>query len=94
MSASEAKKGFKSQVLPVVSAKTVDAIFQVYAGKKWGKNLEKVRDRLIAENPHLIKFIENQVGKYPKAMHMPMFEIILGVISVLEHQALVDRQQK
>jgi hypothetical protein len=35
----EPKKELFSQGLPVVSAKTIDAIFQVYAGKKWGNIL-------------------------------------------------------
>ena len=94
MSTSEPMIEFKSQGLPVVSAKTLDAIFQVYAGQKWGKNLEKVRDRLIADNPHLIKFIESQVSKYPREMHTPMFEVILGAISILEHQAQLDNKRK
>jgi hypothetical protein len=57
----EPKKELFSQGLPVVSAKTVDAIFQVYAGKKWGKHLAELRDRLLQENPQLVKFIENLV---------------------------------
>jgi hypothetical protein len=81
------------QRLPVVSAKTVDAIFQVYAGKKWGKHLSELRDRLLQENPELVKFIENQVGKYPPESHNAMFEVIMGVISVLDHQAMVDKKK-
>ena len=78
--------------LPIVTAKTIDAIFHVYAGKKWGKHLSEMRDYLILENPQLVKFIESQVGKYPPALHDAMFEVILGVISVLDHQAMVDNR--
>jgi hypothetical protein len=88
----EPKKELFSQGLPVVSAKTVDAIFQVYAGKKWGKHLAELRDRLLQENPRLVKFIENQAGKYPSKLHNAMFEVIMGVISVLDHQAMVDNK--
>jgi hypothetical protein len=76
--------------LPIVTAKTIDAIFHVYAGKKWGKHLTEMRESLIQENPQLVKFIESQVGKYPPALHNILFEVILGVISVLDHQAMVD----
>ena len=55
--------------LPIVTAKTIDAIFHVYAGKKWGKHLTEMRERLIQENPQLVKLIESQVGKYPPALH-------------------------
>jgi len=94
MPASEQNKALKGQGLPVVSAKTLDAIFQVYAGKKWSSNLEKVRERLISENPHLVRFIESQVGKYPRELHNPIFEVVIGVLSVLEHQAMVDNKEK
>jgi hypothetical protein len=92
MPSSEQSKEY--QGLPVVSAKTVDAIFQVYAGKKWGKHLSDLRDRLLQENPELVKFIEGQVGKYPPESHNAMFEVIMGVISVLDHQAMVDNKGK
>jgi hypothetical protein len=49
--------------IPTISQNTLNAIQNVYAGKKWGKHLTEVQQRLIQENPQLIKFIENQVGK-------------------------------
>jgi hypothetical protein len=81
----EPKKELFSQGLPVVAATTVDAIFQVYAGKKWGKHLAELRDRLLQEHPQLVKFVKNQVGKYPSKLHNAIFEVIMGVISVLDH---------
>jgi hypothetical protein len=85
------KKKLSGKGLPVVSSNTIDAMFQVYAGKKWGKHLSEVRDRLLQENPHLVKFIENQVGKFPVELHNPLFEIFIGAISALEHQIMVDK---
>jgi hypothetical protein len=88
------KRKFIEQGLPIVSVKTLEALYDVYAGNKWGKHLEEVRERLIQENPNLVKFIENQVGKYPPKLHTPMFEVVLGTISILEHQALIDKQRR
>lgn len=79
--------------IPTISKNTLNAIQHVYSGKKWGKHLTKVQHRLIQENPQLVKFIENQVGKYPPEMHSPMFEVFVGTITVLEHQAMVDEKQ-
>ena len=76
--------------LPIVSKAAIDAMFAVYAGKKWGKHLTEVRDRLLIENPHLVEFIEGQVGKFPRELHSVLFEIALGALTVLEHQARVD----
>jgi hypothetical protein len=82
-----------NQGLPIVSAKTIDAVFHVYAGKKWDKLLNQVRDTLIKNNPHLRRFIESQVSKYPRELHSGIFEVVLGTIAVLEHQKLADAKQ-
>jgi hypothetical protein len=76
--------------LPIVTGKTLDAIHHVYAGKKWGKHLTAVRDRLVQENPQLVRFIESQIGKYPRNLHTAMFEVVIGTLTVLEHQTLVE----
>ena len=90
MASTEKQKNKANNGLPIISSKTVDAIQHVYAGKKWGKHLSVFRDRLIQENPQLVKFIESQIGKYPQNLHNAMFEIVIGTLSVLEHQSLVD----
>jgi hypothetical protein len=92
MPIAEEKKKLLDQGLPVVSSKTLDALFHVYAGKKWGQHLEQVRDRLIQENPNLIKFIESQIGKFPRELHDAIFEIVIGTVAVLELQEMVDRK--
>jgi hypothetical protein len=61
------KKKLARGGLPIVSGDTIDAIHHVYAGKKWGKYLTAFRDRLLQENPHLVTFIESQIGKYPRS---------------------------
>jgi hypothetical protein len=56
------------------------------------QHLAELRDRLLQEHPQLVKFIENQVGKYPSKLHNAMFGVIMGVTSVLNHQAMVDNK--
>ncbi len=82
------------QGLPVVSNKTIDALYQVYAGKKWGIHLTELREILLQDNPNLVRFIENQVGKYPPEFHNAMFEVVIGTIAVLRLQGMVDEKQK
>jgi hypothetical protein len=94
MTASEQKKKLRNWKLPIVYKDTLDAMYQVYAGKKWGQHLTKVQQRLLQENPYLVQFIENQVGKFPHELHTPLFEVIIATITVLEHQALVDEKQR
>jgi hypothetical protein len=84
----------KSQGLPIVTGNTIDAIHHVYAGKKWGQHLTAVRDRLIHENPHLVKFIESQISKFPSNIHTAMFEIVTGTLTVLEHQSLAKAKRQ
>ena len=57
-----------------------------------GEHLSVFRDRLIQENPHLVKFIESQIGKYPQSIHTAMFEVVIGTLTVMEHQFLVDKK--
>ena len=92
MARNEKQKNKTHIGLPIVSSKTVDAIHHVYSGKKWGEHLSVFRDRLIQENPHLVKFIESQIGKYPQSIHTAMFEVVIGTLSVMEHQFLVDKK--
>jgi hypothetical protein len=77
--------------LPVVSRKTIEAIQHVYAGEKWGRQLGETRDTLMQENPHMVKFIESQVGKFPREFHNAIFEVVIGTLSVLEHQTMVEQ---
>ena len=43
-------------------------------------------------NPNLVKFIESQIGEYPQSLHTAMFEVVIGTLSVMEHQFLVDKK--
>jgi hypothetical protein len=52
------------QGLPIVTSNTIDAIHDVCAGKRWGEQLTAAKDRLIQENPHLVKFIESQISRW------------------------------
>jgi hypothetical protein len=84
----------KRQGLPVVSGHTIDAIYHVYGGKRWGEHLTAYKDRLIHENPELVKFIERQISKFPRNMHTAMFEIVIGTLTLLEHQTMVNAKRQ
>jgi hypothetical protein len=94
MSNTGEKSVLLGQGLPVVSNKTIDALYQVYAGKKWGIHLTELREILLRDNPNLAKFIERQVGKYPPEFHNAMFEVVIGTIAVLRLQGVMDEKQK
>ena len=84
-----------SKGLPFVTEQTVRSLESQFTtggeGKGWGEHLGIVKKRLTGENPHLVEFINKQVGKYPEQFHLPMFEVIVGTIAVLEHQASTNR---
>ena len=90
----DGKKTISKYDISVVSKQTIDALYQVYAGEKWGTHLSEVRENLVRDNPHLVKFIETQVGKYPRELHDAMFEVILGTIAVIRLQGLLDEKQR
>jgi hypothetical protein len=81
-----------SKGLPVVEASTVEALWQNYTTReRWGDHLEEVKQRLLDENPELVGFIESQVGKFPRDLHTPMFEVVIGAVAVLESQAEANK---
>jgi hypothetical protein len=79
-----------SKGLPFVTEQSIRAIESQFTtggeGKRWGDHLETVKKRMVEENPNLVEFINKQVSKYPLEFHLPMFEIAVGTIAVLEHQ--------
>ena len=94
MSVIDGKKTISKYDISVVSKQTIDALYQVYAGEKWGIHLSEVRENLIRDNPNLVKFIETQVGKYPRELHNAMFEVVMGTIAVIRLQGLLDEKQR
>jgi UDP-galactopyranose mutase len=90
----DGKEILSRQDIPIVSNQTINAMYQVYAGKKWGIHLSEVRENLMRDNPNLVKFIESQVGKYPRELHNAMFEIVMGTIAVLRLQGMLDEKQR
>lgn len=81
-----------SKGLPVVETSTVEALWQNYTThERWGDHLEAVKQRMIDENPELVSFIESQVGRFPRELHTPVFEMIVGAVAVLESQAEANR---
>ena len=85
-----------SRGLPVVSRETVEAITSRYLGRRqgestdWGVFLMGVKERLLAENPQLVAFIEAQVGGFPQGLHRPIFDVLVRMYGLLEHQAYAN----
>lgn len=79
--------------LPVVTQDTIRGLFQSdeTGSQRWGERLEEVKARLVKEQPALVKFLESQVGKFPPEIHDVLFEIGVGVYSVLEQEANSSR---
>jgi hypothetical protein len=86
-----------SSGLPVVTEATVRAITSQFTtggeGRSWGSHLEDVRKRLIIENPHLVKFINKQVDRYPQETRASIIEVVVGTIALLEHQANANKTE-
>ena len=79
--------------LPVVSENTIRSLSQSdkTVEQRWGERLEEVKMRLIKEQPVLVEFLESQVGKFPLEIHDALFEIGIGVYSILEQEANSNR---
>ena len=75
--------------LPVVTRSTIESIFQSDKSgeRRWGEKLEDTKKRMIVEQPVLVKFLEGQVGGLPAELHGKVFEVVVGMYSVLEQQA-------
>jgi hypothetical protein len=81
-----------SKGLPVVSSSTTRSIWENYTTREsWGEHLTEVQQRLVDENPELVAFMESQVGRFPSQLHIPIFEVLVGTIAFLEHQAEANR---
>lgn len=81
-----------SKGLPMVEKSTVTSMWQNFTTREnWGDNLQRVKQRMLDENPELVKFIESQVGKFPSPLHLPIFEVIVATIAVLENQAEANK---
>jgi len=81
--------------IPHVSAETLKALKSQYTdnsgdNQTWGERLTKTQEELIATNPHMVEFIEMQIGKFPKELHQPMFEVIIGTLVLVERQTQAD----
>jgi hypothetical protein len=94
MSIIDGKKIFSKQGIPVVSNQIIDAVYHVYTGKKWETHLSELKETLIQDNPNLVKFIESQVGKYPRELHNSIFEVVMRAIAVLRLQGLLNEKQE
>ena len=78
-----------SKGMPKVTEETAKTITDEFtkAPGKWGEHLERVKARMVQEQPHLTKILEGQVGKFPKEMHNALFEISVSTYAILEQQA-------
>ena len=56
-----------------------------------GEYLEETKKRMLGENPHLVKFLERQVGRYSPELQNHLFEIAVSMYAILEHQAEANK---
>ena len=88
---------YTSKGLPIISQETLEAMVGRYTGRKsgqvthWGTYLSEVQQRLAREDPVLVKFLEIQVGKFPRELHTPLFEVLVGLYAALESQTEANR---
>ena len=94
-------KELTSKGLPIITRECKDDLYKSLGGKRlangkmaYGDFLEDTKRRLIAENPVLVKFMEEQVGKYPLQFHKPIFEVICGVYALMETQSEIYIQER
>jgi hypothetical protein len=75
--------------LPVVTKETIDSTTKSAksGADKWGDRLERTKRMMIEQQPHLVKFLGSQVGKYPEELHNALFEIAVATYTLLEQQA-------
>ena len=89
---------YTSKGMPLISQETLDALVSRYAGKRngdWGQYITEVQQRLVREDPVLVKFLEMQVvSKFPRELHTPVFEILVGLYAVLENQTEANRMNR
>lgn len=81
--------------IPIISAETLEALMSQYNdnsgdGQKWGERLNDMKDKVVATNPNLVKFMEMQVGLITEDFHLPMFMALMGTLVLIESQADAD----
>lgn len=79
--------------MPVVTDETLRTVNEAFTKgtERWGEHLERIKVRIIEEQPNLTKFVEGQVGKYPQEVHNQLFEIFVATYAILEQQANSNR---
>lgn len=89
---SERERPTTSRGMPIVSEETIKSLVDTYlkGRENWGQRLQDAKARMVEEQPALVNFIEQQVGKYPPEIHLPIFEIAVAMYTVLEQQANSD----
>lgn len=81
--------------IPIISSDTLEALRSQFSdnsgdGQSWGDRLTDMQTELIEKNPHLVDFINQQVGRYPVEFHQPMFEVLMATLVLIERQAEAD----
>lgn len=91
----KAETAVDQDAIPVISNDTVEGLLDQLArgeiDEKWGLALERLKKDIIDNNEGLKDFIEIIVGKYPKELHEPMFEVILSTLELIRRQKEIDR---
>ena len=89
---------YTSKEMPVISQETLDALLSRYSGERngeWGQYITEVQQRIVREDPVLVKFLEMQVGtNFPKELHTSVFQVLVGLYAVLENQTEANSLNK
>jgi hypothetical protein len=85
---------YTSTGMPRVSREAMDALISRYErrmrsdGKtEWGTYLERVRSRMIEDNPEVVEYMSKVVANFPKEMNSEVVASMVGLYAILETQA-------
>lgn len=81
---------------PIISDVTLEALRSQFEdnmegdNQTWGERLTETQEKLVTKNPNLVDFIEQLASQHPPEMHQAIFETVVGVLVLLERQAMSD----
>ncbi|QQG41569.1 MAG: hypothetical protein HYV90_05445 [Candidatus Woesebacteria bacterium] len=79
--------------LPIVTSETFNKILDAdrKGSEPWGEMLNRVKDRLVKEQPVLARFLESQGSKFEPEEMLHIIEVAIGVYALLEQQANINK---
>lgn len=79
--------------MPIVTKETYDKVLDAdrKGSEPWGEMLNRVKERLLKEQPILAGFLESQGSRYEPEVMLHIFEVAVGVYALLEQQATINK---